>query len=131
MKPYFLLALAILLVACEPADDGIHGYVEGEFVMVAPTSAGILETLSVERGEDVDAGAPLFSLDLTDLTAQRDRAAADLWRAQAELEARELGVGGGAAALPTAAPEPGNRAAHGFARIMKGLLATISGASTP
>ena len=86
MKPYFLLALAILLVACEPADDGIHGYVEGEFVMVAPTSAGILETLSVKRGEDVDAGAPLFALDLTDLTAQRDRAAADLWRAQAELE---------------------------------------------
>ena len=86
MKPYFLLALAVLLVACEPADDGIHGYVEGEFVMVAPTSAGILETLSVERGEDVDTGAPLFSLDLTDLTAQRDRAAADLWRAQAELE---------------------------------------------
>ena len=40
MKPYFLLALAVLLIGCEPADDGIHGYVEGEFVMVAPTSAG-------------------------------------------------------------------------------------------
>lgn len=37
------------------------GYVEGEYVYVAPTSGGILKELSVMRGDQIEAGMPLFA----------------------------------------------------------------------
>jgi HlyD family secretion protein len=86
MKRILMLAAALLVAACQPFENSIHGYVEGEFVLIAPTSGGVLETLSVERGQTVDAGDALFSLDLTDLRAQRESAVADIRRAQAELD---------------------------------------------
>ena len=82
----FIILASVLFAACRPSDDGLHGYIEGEFVMVAPTSGGLLETLSVKRGQRVEAGDPLFTLDLTELTAQRDSAAADVQRLRAELD---------------------------------------------
>lgn len=93
VKPlvFNILALCLLLPACRPADSRVHGYVEGEFVMLAPTTGGLLESLSVARGDKVGVGDALFALDLTDLRAQRDAAQADLRRAQAELA--DLGKG--------------------------------------
>ncbi len=86
MKKLLLLLAPLCLAACQPQDDTIHGYIEGEFVKVAPTSGGLLETLSVERGQNVQAGDPLFSLDLTELTAERDSAAANIQEQQAKLQ---------------------------------------------
>ncbi|HTX75887.1 MAG TPA: HlyD family efflux transporter periplasmic adaptor subunit [Terracidiphilus sp.] len=40
-----------------------QGYVEGRFVYVASPQSGQLEHLSVERGETISAGHPLFALD--------------------------------------------------------------------
>ena len=62
-----------------------HGYVEGEYLLVAAPASGTLETLSVARGAQVAAGAPLFSLDLTTARAERDRLAAALSQARAQL----------------------------------------------
>lgn len=80
-----ILTAVFLLSGCQLSDDAIHGYVEGEFVMVSPTSSGLLATLHVERGQQIVAGDKLFSLDLTELETQRNRAAADLKRAASEL----------------------------------------------
>lgn len=80
------IAMTLPLVACKPEEKPLNGYVEGEFVMVAPTSSGLLQTLAVQRGQTVAAGAPLFSLDLTDLTARRDSAAAAVRQARAQLD---------------------------------------------
>lgn len=79
-----LAIMTAVLAGCEPADTALHGYVEGEYVRLAATTGGLLETLSVSRGDQVTAGAPLFSLDLTDLIAARAAAEADLARARAE-----------------------------------------------
>lgn len=76
------LALLALLAACEPGEDGINGYVEGEFVRVAPSSGGVLKTLFVARGDKVAAGDSLFSLDLTLLEAARDAAQAEALQAE-------------------------------------------------
>jgi len=65
--------------------------VEGEFVYIASPIAGQLETLSVERGAQVKAGAPLFALDNTLETAARDEAGRHLAEAQANLEDAKKG----------------------------------------
>jgi len=68
-----------------PGPTSFQGYVEGEFVLVSPTVGGQLVTLSVERGQQVGAGAPLFALDQADEKASRDQAAAMLQQAQDRL----------------------------------------------
>jgi HlyD family secretion protein len=56
--------IAALAAACsrEPANT-YQGYVEGEFVYMASSQPGQLASLAVQRGEDVAAGAPLFTLE--------------------------------------------------------------------
>jgi HlyD family secretion protein len=68
-----------------PGPPSFQGYVEGEFVLVSPTVGGQLVTLSVERGQHVSAGDPLFALDQADEKAARDQAAAMLAQAQDRL----------------------------------------------
>lgn len=83
MKKLLLIA-AFLLSTCKPYNHKTHGYVEGEFVMIAPTSSGILKSLDVERGQQISVGQKLFSLDLVSLEAARSTAEAELLRARAE-----------------------------------------------
>jgi len=69
------LATVAFLTSCgDPSTDRFQGYVEGEFVYVASPLAGQLETLSVQRGQQVTKGQPLFSLDETAEKAARDMA---------------------------------------------------------
>jgi HlyD family secretion protein len=54
----------VLFGGCDkPAESTYQGYVEGEFVMVAASSAGRLEKRWVQRGDKVEANAPLFALE--------------------------------------------------------------------
>jgi HlyD family secretion protein len=72
-----LLAGAGVLGACGPkADPAWAGYVEGEYVYVASPIAGALTTLTVQRGDEVKRGAPLFALDDQAERAAREEAAA-------------------------------------------------------
>ena len=41
----------------------MQGWIEGDFVFVGPDETGRVETLSVREGDQVAAGAPLFSVD--------------------------------------------------------------------
>jgi HlyD family secretion protein len=85
MRPTLTVLLLLMLTACHQTEQKIHGYVEGEFVMIAPTSSGLLQSLQVKRGQTVIRGQKLFALDLTELTAQRDSAVASVQLAQANL----------------------------------------------
>src|SRR6266481_1295582 len=77
--------LLLLLNGCgDPSQDRFQGYVEGEFVYVASPLAGQLETLSVQRGQQVTAGQPLFALDETAEKAAREQAQAALVLSEAE-----------------------------------------------
>jgi HlyD family secretion protein len=82
-------ALAAVLIwlglMSAPAPPSFQGYVEGEFVLVAPTVGGQLVMRAVERGQHVEAAALLFALDQADEKAARDRAAAMLAQAQDRL----------------------------------------------
>ncbi len=62
-----------------------QGYVEGDFVRIAPTQPGLLVALNVARGDEVASGALLFQQDAAGDQAARDQAAAQLAEAQARL----------------------------------------------
>ena len=76
------LALSMLaLTACKDVPPpGYPGYIEGEYVRVAAPLAGSLARLTVQRGDQIAQGAPLFVLE-----SEQERAA----RAQAEARVRQ------------------------------------------
>ena len=65
--------------------SGWQGYVDADYLRIGPTLGGKLVTLSVHRGDQVAAGAPLFAQDDTDDCAARDQAAASLAQAREQL----------------------------------------------
>lgn len=78
-----------VLIACglagcnDPPQRSFQGWVEADFVFVAPDEAGRLETLGVREGESVIAGQPLFSVD-------EDLVSAELRQSQAALTNAEI-----------------------------------------
>lgn len=78
-------ALSVLGLGAGDAVPLAHGYAEGEYLRIAAPVAGTLDTLAVTRGQRVEAGALLFALDRTSARAERDRLAAALGQARAQL----------------------------------------------
>ena len=68
-----------------PAVPSWQGYVDAEYVRVSPTLSGRITSLAVARGDQVAAGAPLFTQDDADDVGARDQAAGKLTEAQARL----------------------------------------------
>jgi len=91
------MALVILLLALALAGcSGTHGpsyqgYVEGEFVYMASSQPGHLERLAVTRGQQVEQGTPLFTLEATDEKAAQQQAQHQLAAAAAQLADLETG----------------------------------------
>ena len=88
-------ALAVLIVffaACsQPTDRPLQGYIEGEYIRVGPQFAGILQQLSVQRGDQVAVGAPLFALERENEVAARRQADEQLRGALARLDNLKTG----------------------------------------
>ncbi len=91
--PFAMLLGAVLLAAgCgKPDTDTWQGYIEGEFVSVASPFAGRLDTLSVQRGQQVAQGAALFALESDDERAARQQAEDQLRAAEAQLQDMKTG----------------------------------------
>jgi HlyD family secretion protein len=80
------LACCLMGACSRPDPHRVQGYVEGEFVYVASPFAGALEVLSVQRGQQVTTGHPLFALESVPEQAARDEAERRLAQAQAHLD---------------------------------------------
>jgi len=74
------------------AEAGYYGYVEGEYIHYAAPVSGTLSDLMVRRGQQVAVGDPLFALNDTTLSAERDQAVAAAERAKADLADLEKGA---------------------------------------
>jgi HlyD family secretion protein len=94
MKQRLILIAALAAVAVtggvwwrsvEAPPPGWQGYADADYVRVGPTLGGQLVSLSVHRGDQVAAGAPLFAQDDANDLAARNQAAAALAEAQARL----------------------------------------------
>ena len=79
------LLLCALLAGCGgPAGDApFSGYAEADLVQLAAPSAGRLQTLSVQRGDRVAKGQPLYALETDAEALTRESAAARAERAGA------------------------------------------------
>lgn len=75
------------LAGCSPKPSGVFpGYLEGEFVYVAPPLAGALTNLAVSRGAEVAPGQLLFELERESEAAAVREAEQRLAQAKARLE---------------------------------------------
>ncbi len=84
--------IALTLFGCtKKASDSYQGYAEGEFVFVAAPTAGRLEKRWVQRGQEVEAGAPLFTLEQENELAGRREAEAGVRNAEARLANLAIG----------------------------------------
>jgi len=82
----FALSLAAILAGCSAETPNTYqGYVEGEYVHVASAVGGRLERLLVQRGQTVEAKAPLFQLESEEETAAKRQADEQLKASQAQL----------------------------------------------
>jgi len=80
------LALA-LLAGCQKQEEGVwQGYVEGEYVLLASPYAGQLQKLFVRRGDQIEAGKPVFVLEQESERQARTEAEERVKSAQARLE---------------------------------------------
>lgn len=59
----FIGLFLLLLTGCKPESHEIQGYVDARYIYVASTIGGGLEALFVNRGDQVTANQPLFTLD--------------------------------------------------------------------
>ncbi len=79
----FFLLLIALVPGCDPQKQGkFSGYVEGENIYLASPFYGVLETLAVQRGQQVNKGALLFSLDSNPQIITISQVKADLEQAK-------------------------------------------------
>lgn len=87
-----MLTVSLLTGCDEPASGRVQGYVEAEFVHVAPPVSRDLETLHVRRGDRVDAGDLLFTVTSTPEEAARQEARGRLAQARALLDDATKGL---------------------------------------
>jgi HlyD family secretion protein len=86
MKRALLLSL-VLLAACDKQEEGVwQGYVEGEYVLLAAPMPGQLQKLFVKRGDQIEAGKPVFVLEQENERQARTEAEERMKSAQARLE---------------------------------------------
>ncbi len=82
---------ATFFTACAAPPPLAVGYVEGDFVLVAPVEAARIETLAARQGDQVSAGQTLAILQADDARHATEEAKAAL--AQAEAQAADLKEG--------------------------------------
>lgn len=79
------LLAGCLLAGCQPAPpQHFQGYAEGEAVRVAAQQSGVLTSLAVQRGDTVQSGTALFSLEHAQEAAALAQTTAQLQQAQAQ-----------------------------------------------
>ena len=100
------------------------GYVEGEPLYLSAAVPGTVSDVSVERGQRVEPGQPLFAIDAGPLVAQRQQAAGALAAAQAQAaDARK-----GASHLAADARKTTNKKRHKADKVVRRAVEQATGA---
>jgi HlyD family secretion protein len=81
-----VLAAAFITGCSRNSPDEFQGYVEGEYIYVAPPLGGALTSLAVARGDTVKAGQLLFALERESEASAIRQAEKNLAQAQSQLD---------------------------------------------
>ena len=84
--------IATLLADCAPKPPLATGYVEGEFILIAPVATARIDSVTVRRGDRIEAGVTLVQLERRDAEIALAAARAALARAESELENLTVGM---------------------------------------
>ncbi|WP_095083825.1 HlyD family secretion protein [Mesorhizobium sophorae] len=90
----FLCSLPLaaqLFSACAPAAPLAVGYVEGDYVLLAPIEVAQVETVTVKRGDRVTPGTTVVTLESADAKIAVAQAEAGLAQAQAQFADLQIG----------------------------------------
>ncbi|HLX54857.1 MAG TPA: HlyD family efflux transporter periplasmic adaptor subunit [Aquella sp.] len=74
IKLFTLVVISLTLLSCTDSSTKFQGYMEGEYLYMAPMVAGHLDKLAVQRGQLVESGGLLFIIEQTDQIAQLKQA---------------------------------------------------------
>ncbi len=87
MKLAWTLTALALLAGCNrmPEEAPMGGYAEADLIYIAATSPGVLQSLNVKRGDHVQRGQTLFTLETDEQAYTRDAAQARREKADAQL----------------------------------------------
>jgi HlyD family secretion protein len=89
---FLCLILVASIVACNNKPlTKFQGYLEGEYLYMAPSVAGHLDKLLVTRGQKINASATIFVIEQADQVAQVKQSTAQLHAAQSLLKDINLG----------------------------------------
>jgi HlyD family secretion protein len=92
MSFFCSLPLAVqLFSACAAPAPLAVGYIEGDYVLLAPIEIAEVETISVRRGDRVERGALVATLESDDATIAVAQAEAALAQAKAQLADLQVG----------------------------------------
>ena len=87
------ILLALFLAGCGAKEDHPWlGYAQGDTAFIAAPQAGWVSRMTINRGDWVNQGEHLFTLDNTRETAARDQAVANLTQAKAALAQEEANL---------------------------------------
>ena len=85
-RAFLAAAMALVVAACDRSPPpGYPGYVEADYIRVSAPLSGSLARLSVSRGDEVAANAPLFALESAQEAAARAEAEARMRQSEATL----------------------------------------------
>ncbi len=77
--------VSALFAACSPPPPFATGYVEGDYVLIAPVATAEIMRLAVARGDRVEAGATLVEMERRDAEIALAEATAALAQAESQL----------------------------------------------
>jgi HlyD family secretion protein len=83
--------LGALIASCDPPPPLATGYVEGEYLLIAPVETARIETVSVRRGDRFAAGAALAKMERKDADIAVAQAIAALAQANSQLADLRIG----------------------------------------
>jgi HlyD family secretion protein len=84
-----LIALSILMAACDKRSNAVSGTIEVDEVHVGPRFGGRVEKIFAQEGDRLRAGQPIAQLVAPELLARRDLAAAQINAATQDADAQE------------------------------------------
>lgn len=112
-----VVALAWYLLRGSERERLLSGYIEGESLFLAAPVAGTVGAITVQEGQRVAAGAPLFTIDPATLAAQGEQARAQVIEARTQISAAAANAQQ-AEAEATAAAADADRARRDLGRLL-------------